>query len=273
MTIRVRELRIGAEHVDTSAHGQTVDSRSYGEVPAGRAGESERTGAACSGAGVEGKFFGVYPAIVQGLRQPEGERASQVQLRFPWLAGGEDVAVWARYASPMAGPGSGVWFLPEVGDEVLVAFEAGDLARPYVIGALWNGVDRPPEEVESDAQGSVRSITTRGGIRITVEDVSGGGEVTIETPNGASLRLADGHGGSEAVLRDGLGNEVSLEPGGVVVRSPVELTLQASRIKASAAFVELQTAMCTVSGVIKCETLIADSVVGGSYTPGAGNVW
>ncbi len=273
MTIRIRRLPIAPVELDV-ADGPGRD-RPMGEgEPMGASGAGN-TGHAQGDAAAETaqRFYGVYPGVVTHLRAPDGGRLSQVQLRFPWLSGGEEMEVWARYMSPMAGGGRGAWFLPDIGDEVLVAFEAGDVRRPYVLGGLWNGPDEPPEEVDPEGKNRVRSITTRGGIRITLEDVEGGGEVTIETPHGCSIVMTDGEAGSEATLRDGLGNEVTLKPGGLSVRSSSRLTLEAPLISASAAMVELESAVVRASGVVQCDTLIANSVVSSSYTPGAGNIW
>jgi uncharacterized protein involved in type VI secretion and phage assembly len=64
-------------------------------------------------------------------------------VRFPWLADDYE-SWWARVAQLGAGPDRGAVWLPEVNDEVLVAFEHGDTRRPVVVGNLWNGVDNPP---------------------------------------------------------------------------------------------------------------------------------
>ncbi|MFI5385008.1 MAG: VgrG-related protein, partial [Fimbriimonadales bacterium] len=79
--------------------------------------------------------------IVTDNVDPDG--LGRIKVKYPWLM--DDTSFWARMASPMAGPGRGIYFLPEVNDEVLVAFEHGDIHHPYMIGALWNGVDTPIE--------------------------------------------------------------------------------------------------------------------------------
>jgi uncharacterized protein involved in type VI secretion and phage assembly len=222
-----------------------------------------------------GRFYGVYPALVTDLRNPEGERMTQIEVYYPWLAGGEDFRAWARYASMMAGPARGAWFLPAIGDEVLVAFEAGDPGRPYVIGALWNGADLPPQSVDPKLGPTVQSITTRSGIRITLEEVDGGGAVTIETPEGRTLRLADSSAGSagQVTLSDALENEVSLGFDGVRVRSPMRVEVEAPQVKISASFVEVDAKVSRFSGVVECDTLISNAVVSAIYTPGEGNIW
>ena len=95
-----------------------------------------------------------------------------MKVKFPWLA--NDESAWARLAVPMAGAGRGFYFIPEVNDEVLVAFEQGDINRPYVIGCVWNGRDAPPEPASKvvDASGKVnqRILKSRLGHTITIDD-------------------------------------------------------------------------------------------------------
>ncbi len=89
---------------------------------------------------------GVMPAVVTNLDDPEDR--GRVKVMFPWMGkdpNGADIeSFWARTASSMGGGTSGFFYLPEVNDEVLVAFENGDAERPYVLGHLWNGRDKPP---------------------------------------------------------------------------------------------------------------------------------
>jgi uncharacterized protein involved in type VI secretion and phage assembly len=65
-------------------------------------------------------------------------------VHFPWLREDKGAEAWARVSLPLGGNATGFWTLPEVGDEVLVGFEHGDLQRPVVLGSLWNGSDIPP---------------------------------------------------------------------------------------------------------------------------------
>ncbi|ETX05496.1 MAG: hypothetical protein ETSY2_22635, partial [Candidatus Entotheonella gemina] len=88
------------------------------------------------------RVYGMVVAGVTNNQDPEG--LGRVKVKFPWLSD-RDESHWARIAMPMAGPERGFYFLPEVDDEVLVAFEHGLIEWPYVLGALWNGKDTPPE--------------------------------------------------------------------------------------------------------------------------------
>src|SRR6266536_1231299 len=82
---------------------------------------------------------GVAVAQVTDVRDPDD--LGRVKLKFPWMSD-TFVSDWARVLQPGAGPQRGGVVLPEVNDEVLVAFEHGDLRRPYVVGGLYNGVDQ-----------------------------------------------------------------------------------------------------------------------------------
>ena len=107
---------------------------------------------------------GVVVATVKSLDDPRGE--GRIQIEFPWLP---DITEhpWAPIAAPLAGGERGMFFMPEPKDEVLVAFEHGDFDHPFVVGFLWNGVDRPPE---SDTHNRV--IVTPGGTRYASKTVT-----------------------------------------------------------------------------------------------------
>jgi uncharacterized protein involved in type VI secretion and phage assembly len=101
-------------------------------------------GAGTSGAGRpagDHVYAGVMPAIVTNLDDPEDR--GRVKVKFPWMGDAVE-SFWARAATPMSGGSRGFMFLPEVNDEVLVAFENGDSDRPYVLGGLWHGTEKPP---------------------------------------------------------------------------------------------------------------------------------
>jgi len=107
-----------------------------------------------------GRFYGVVMGIVTNNQDPSN--MARVRVKFPWLSD-DNESWWARLATPMAGAGRGSYFLPEVNDEVLIAFEHGDVRFPYVLGGLWNGQDAPPAN-NSDGQNNIRVIHSRSGI-------------------------------------------------------------------------------------------------------------
>jgi uncharacterized protein involved in type VI secretion and phage assembly len=218
------------------------------------------------------RFGGVYPGVVADVQDPLAQGRVLVQL--PFLASGDAAGAqaWARLATMMAGADRGTWFIPEVGDEVLVAFLAGDPSRPFVIGALWNGRDAPPETM--DAQNNIRSITSRSGHRVLLDDTQGAEKVEVETQGGHRLTLDDAAGGSITLTHN---NGVKLKMdvvGNVEITANVKVTITApAQLSVSAGMVQVDAGMSNFSGVVRCDTLITNSVVSPSYTPGAGNVW
>lgn len=215
------------------------------------------------------RFYGVYPAQVVDNADPDEQ--GRVKIRHTWMQAGEEQTyeAWARLATLMAGDNRGSWFIPDVDDEVLVAFEAGDPRRPYVVGALWNGQDALPETL--DANNSRKTLRSRSGLRITLDDTPGQETLTLVTPGGQTVVLKDGPG--EIEITDSNGSRVTMEPLGVTVTAAVKVTIQASEVEVSAGVVTVNAPMARCSGVVQVDTLIANSVVSASYSPGAGNIW
>lgn len=122
---------------------------------------------------------GLVIGIVTDNNDPEG--LGRVKVKYPWLSS-EHASDWARVVSVGAGPQRGIAFLPEVNDEVLVAFELGDIHHPYVIGGLWNGRDKPPKSGKELVKGGKvekRVIRSRAGHEIIFDDADAGGGITI----------------------------------------------------------------------------------------------
>lgn len=145
---------------------------------------------------------GIAVGVVTDNEDPE--ELGRVKLTFPWRSV-DDESNWARIAVPMAGDDRGTWYLPEVGDEVLVAFEGGELAHPYVLGSLWNGDHAPPES--NDGDNDVRSVTSRSGHALSFDDADDGG-VVIETDAGHTITLDDSSGGETITIEDSSGANV-----------------------------------------------------------------
>jgi phage baseplate assembly protein V len=180
----------------------------------------------------------VYAAAVSDANDPQG--LGRVRVKLPDF----DEEPWARLATFSAGPERGSWFVPDTGDEVLVAFEQGDARRPFVLGSLWSSSNRPPE---SNPERNV-----------------------LRTGNGATI--AFDVGASKIEVEDANGNSITLEPAGITITSSGKVTVNASQVEVSAGAVAVNAGMSHFAGVVQCDTLIANSVVAQSYTPGAGNV-
>ena len=108
-------------------------------------------------------------------------------------------------------------------------------------------------------------------ITITLDDQQGQETLTLETPGGQILTLKDGPG--TVTCEDSNGNSVAMEPAGVTVKAASKVKVEAATVEVTAGMVTVDTAMAKFSGIVKCETLIATSVISTSYTPGAGNIW
>ncbi len=229
------------------------------------------------GAGTEQeryRLYGVYPALVTDVVDPDNQ--GRVEVEFPWTSeeDSSQAHAWARLATFMAGGERGSWFIPEVDDEVLVTFVAGDPRWPVVIGSLWNGVDETPEAMDTAGDNNIRSITSRSGHKLTFDDTSGAEKVEVVTQGGHILNLDDGSGG-EITLRHSGGSEIKIDASGTISITAL------NQVKVDApAGMNVTTSMLTVdaplskfSGVVKAETVITNAVVSSTYTPGAGNVW
>jgi uncharacterized protein involved in type VI secretion and phage assembly len=157
---------------------------------------------------------GVVVGIVTNNKDPDGH--GRVKVKFPWLSNDEE-SNWARIASPMAGADRGLFILPEVNDEVLVMFEQGDVNHPYVIGALWNGTDKPPLSADQavDGSGNVvrRILKTRAGHTITLDESDDSPGIQIVDKTGNNKIVIDSKDNKLLVNLDG---DVSLESKGKI---------------------------------------------------------
>ncbi len=130
---------------------------------------------------------GVIVGIVTNNKDPEDW--CRVKVKLPGICD-DDESNWARVVSFMAGKERGALFLPEVDDEVLVAFEGGDINRPYILGSLWNGKDLPPEN-NSSGKNNLRMIKSRSGHLIKLDDSDGKEKVEIIDKSGKNMITID----------------------------------------------------------------------------------
>src|SRR6185503_16223915 len=144
-----------------------------------------------------GYVKGVAVALVTQNNDPE--RLCQVKVSFPWHENPSE-SYWARLSVPMAGADRGVVMIPEVGDEVLVAFDREDVRFPYVLGALWNGKDKPPI-ANDDGKNDKRIIQSRKKHYLLFDD---GAKGVVELAHEKGRRVTFDDDGF--VVQDGLGN-------------------------------------------------------------------
>jgi uncharacterized protein involved in type VI secretion and phage assembly len=150
-------------------------------------------------ADMSGRMLGVAVGIVTNNQDPDG--LGRVRVHFPWLDDNVE-SFWARVASPMAGKDRGVYFLPEVNDEVLVAFQHGRPEAPVIIGSLWNGQDKPPAG-NGDGKNSVRVIKSRSGHLIRLDDTADAEKIEIIDKSGNNKLVLDTKTRTVTIAADG----------------------------------------------------------------------
>ena len=164
------------------------------------------------------KIYGVVVGIVTDNKDDSG--LYRVKVRFPWLPnggeGGQDPtesSTWARIATPMAGNGRGMFHLPEVDDEVLVAFEHGDIATPIVVGMLWNGKDKTIYDNKSqNGKNNLRGFKSRSGhvLEFSDDKEQKKEKITIKSAAGARIVIDDSDGGKKIEIYDDANNNYVL---------------------------------------------------------------
>jgi uncharacterized protein involved in type VI secretion and phage assembly len=188
---------------------------------------------------------GVAVAIVTQNHDPE--RLCRVKVRYPWYDQPRE-SYWARLSVPMAGKDRGVVMIPEVGDEVLVAFEREDLRFPYVLGGLWNGVDTPPE-TNADGKNDKRIVKSRKGHYLLFNDGTPG-VVDLAHVSGKKVIFND----DSVCLQDERGNHFRIDSasGAIDINASGALTIKASTItiEASATMEIKASATMTIKGAM-----------------------
>jgi uncharacterized protein involved in type VI secretion and phage assembly len=176
------------------------------------------------------KIAGVVIGVVSKNKDEDG--LGRVKVTFPWLSDSEE-STWARVACFMAGEKRGALFLPEVGDEVLVAFEQGDRNRPYVIGALWNGKDKPPK-TNDDGKNNIRLIQSRSGHQIILDDTDGSEKIEIKDKTEKNAIVWDTASNTITISTDkdialqAPQGKISLDAQEVSIKSSANTTIEAS---------------------------------------------
>lgn len=218
---------------------------------------------------------GALLAKVVSVKDPENR--NRIQLRIYNLDGiaDQDATVWARVAVPFAGNNRGAFFIPDVGDEVLVVFLLGDSRFPVVLGGLWNGHDSSPDSLGGSGDSVDRwTLTGKAGTKIAIIEDNSGPTIQLTTPGKLSGTMTDSGGGS-IEFKNSTQTSIKIDSSGITINAPtgqVQITA-ASGVTVNAPQVNVTAAMSTFSGIVKCQVLQATTVVATTYTPGAGNVW
>lgn len=209
------------------------------------------------------RHYGVYPAIVTDIVDPDS--IGRIQVKLPWLGeAGAEVRAWATLITPYADDNQGFEFLPAVDTQVVVAFEAGDLRRPYIVGSCWNGREALPEPPA--AANNKRLIRSRAGSVLEFDDTEGAAKVTLSMESGHRLVLDDG--AQSVTLSHSNGCTLTMDAAG-----NVKITANVN-VDVTASVMNVHAPVANFDGVVNAQTFIASvGVVSPSYTPGAGNVW
>ena len=178
-----------------------------------------------------GRFYGVVVGIVTNNQDPENMH--RVKVRFPWLSNDVE-SNWARVAAPMSGKDRGAYFLPEVEDEVLVAFEHGQVDHPFVVGCLWNGKDDAPES-NADGENNHRTIKSRSGHILRFNDKSGSETIEIIDKTGSNKIVIDSANNSitieaksDITIKSSTG-KLTMQANGIEMKSQMGVSVQAAQ--------------------------------------------
>lgn len=163
------------------------------------------------------KFFGVVQGIVTDVEDQQGKEG-RVKVQFPWFDDQMETE-WCRVRQFYAGNGYGAFFIPEKGDEVLVAFIHGDMRLPVILGGLYNGKDKPPT-YRSSSQDQ-KMIRTKGQHEFLLDDSQGKERVRIKTNKGHTADLSDFEkkmtlqtSGGQSIVVDDSANTVTVQTNG-----------------------------------------------------------
>lgn len=170
-----------------------------------------------------GYVKGVAIALVTQNKDDEG--LCRVKVRYPWHDKPRE-SYWARLATPMAGKQRGMVMIPEIGDEVLVAFEREDVRFPYVLGSLWNGEDKPPL-ANGDGKNDKRIIKSRKKHYLLFDD-GASGVVELHHEKGRKIVLDD----NGFLVQDEKGNVIKVDSnsGTMTIEAKGQLSIKAATI-------------------------------------------
>ncbi len=184
----------------------------------------------------QAKMTGVFVGKVVTNIDPL--QLGRIQVSLPHLSD-LNMSPWARIATMMAGTNEGSYFLPDVGDEVLVSFEKGDINTPVIVGGLWNGLARPPEF--NQGLNAKKMIQTKTGMKLMFDETPGQESVSLETLTGSTVNLSDTEG---ITIQDAANNSIKISPQGIAIDSPttIKLSVGGNAIEINSTGITIQSA-------------------------------
>jgi phage baseplate assembly protein V len=189
------------------------------------------------------RYYGVYEALVSDVNDPAKE--GRVKIKIPWFDPGLETE-WCRVRQFYAGNGYGAFYVPECGDEVLIAFIKGSMSEPIILGGLYNGSDKPPSH--RDDQTDQKMLRTKAGHEFLLDDSPGKERVSLTTKVGHTVDLSDADktvtvktkGGNSITLEDA-GGKITIQTSGgqSITMTPGTITLSAASLVLSGDSVSL----------------------------------
>ncbi len=201
-------------------------------------------------------FYGVVIGKVTNNKDPE--KLGRIKVKFSFLSD-KDESHWARVVTPMAGKDRGIFFLPEIDDEVAVVFAQGHRDEPYVIGTLWNKNNLPPLD-NSDGKNNQRLIKSRSGHQIILDDTEGEEQIIIQDKTEKNQILINSKENTMGItvekdltittkgkiILNSTGDDVSIECKNLVIKTEQNYQLEAGQdctIAANSYAVEAQSGL------------------------------
>jgi len=174
-----------------------------------------------------GTLEGVAVGIVTNNQDPDG--LGRVKVRFPWRENSHE-SYWARVVAVGAGKERGLYWVPEVDDEVLLISDKKDIQHLFVVGSLWNGKDKPTAN-NSDGENNTRLLRSRSGHEIRVFDKKGQGKVQVKSEKGHTVTIDDQASKIE-IADEGGSNKITIDVNrnGITIESGASLTLKSQSI-------------------------------------------
>jgi uncharacterized protein involved in type VI secretion and phage assembly len=196
------------------------------------------------------KIHGVALGLVTNNQDPDG--MGRVKVKYPWREDDQE-SHWARLAVLAAGKDRGTTWIPEVGDEVLLGFDKGNIEHPYVLGALWNGKDVPPE-TNADGENNTKLIKSRCGHQVKFFEKQGQESFEIKTQGGNVLLMDDTVGSAKVLIKDNAGNQITIKTSdnSLTIESGLSLKIKSQKIdiEAGASMTIKASGTLTIQGAL-----------------------
>lgn len=177
-------------------------------------------------------FSGIVTGIVKEIYNKSFP--GMIKAEIFMTDGTVNVTDWMRIVVPYGGKDKGMYFLPDIGDEVVIAFERGDIARPFVLGVLWNNVDTIPKD-SVDEKNNIKKIKTRGGHEIIFDDTEKKEKINIITPKKSTISIDDEKSTITITAKGDNGDnklELDSKNGNITISAKKKLVLDAADSKA-----------------------------------------